>query len=66
MISTEVAREARKNPGIFRFDLCHVVCPFKIGCRLLSTPRTLAWARYRADNVPVTAYKIEMGESPAK
>jgi hypothetical protein len=32
---------------------------------LLSTPRTLAWARYRADNVPVAAYKIEMGESPA-
>src|SRR5580700_9621813 len=26
---------------LLRFDLCHVICSFKIGCRLLSTPRTL-------------------------
>ena len=25
-----------------------------------------AWARNRADNVPIAAYKFEMGETPAE
>ena len=67
MISTEVAREARKIPETLADSICAMSVALSRSvvdcCRRLEP---IAWTRYRADNVPIAAYKIEMGESPAK
>jgi hypothetical protein len=68
MISPEVAREARKIPETLEIRSVPCRLPFQdrlsiaVGRRL----KPIAWTRYRADNVPIAAYKIEMGEGPAK
>jgi|GEM_PF-5081018 len=67
MISAEVAREARKLPEtlVIRSVPCRL--PFQDRLSIaVDAPEPIAWIRYRADNVPITAYKIEMGEGPAK
>jgi hypothetical protein len=66
MISAEVAREARKIPETLEIRSVPCRLPFQdlVDCCRRLEP--IAWTRYRADNVPIAAYKIEMGEGPAK
>ena len=66
MISTEVAREARKIPETLEIRSVPCRLPFQDRLSIAVDAANPAWARYRADNVPIAAYKIEMGEGPAK
>jgi hypothetical protein len=63
MISAEVAREARKIPETL--VIRSVPCRLPFQDRLSIAVDTSNPLR-GPDNVPIAAYKIEMGEGPAK